>query len=324
MWILGQEFDSPRGPVSLTLIPPQPILLCLKQNTSQEVRDIYKLDKQLERVEKQIKNELSNSQSFLLEKYDSEMVNIGLGKSTRIKHMKILLSITRKTNKEWYDIAKDDPSNLVKNIMKEFGDFNGDETETSRDFKKIPKLFFRWFKFGSRDYKEVGDPEETKGIKLRKPKDKLTRESLLDENDLSKLLHACGENMRDRAFIAVHYEAGTRPGEILSLQLKHVEFDDYGARISVDGKTGARKIRLVTSTPHLASWINSHPFRENPEAPLWILLDSDNYGKPMTYTAAKEMISRKCRLANISKRANLKLFRHTAATYAQIFLLNLL
>ena len=92
----------------------------MKQNTSQEVRDTYKLDKQLERVEKQIKNELSNSQSFLLEKYDSEMVNIGLGKSTRIKHMKILLSITRKTNKEWYDITKDDPSNLVKNIMKEF------------------------------------------------------------------------------------------------------------------------------------------------------------------------------------------------------------
>jgi len=292
----------------------------LKQNASQEIRDIYKLDKQLVRVWKQIHSELSKKDCITIDNYDTEMVNTGLGKSTRIKHLKLLLSITRKINKEWSQVTKVDISNLVRNIMNEYGDFNGDETETSRDFKKILKLFYRWFKFGSRDYKEVGDPEETRGIKLRKPKDKLTRESLLDEDDLSKLLHACGENMRDRAFISTHYEAGTRPGEILSLQLKHVEFDDYGARISVDGKTGARKIRLVTSTPNLALWVNSHPFRTDPEAPLWILLDSDNYGKAMTYTAAKEMISRRCKSAKISKRVNLKLFRHTAATNAATFL----
>ena len=59
--------------------------------------------------------------------------------------------------------------------MNKHGDVNGDETESSRDFKKILKLFFRWVKLGSRDFKEMGDPDETKKIRLRKPKDKITR-----------------------------------------------------------------------------------------------------------------------------------------------------
>ena len=242
------------------------------------------------------------------------MINLGIAKATRIKHLKIIHSLSRRINKEWSDATKSDIDKLVKELMNEYGDINGNETETSRDYKKILKIFYRWFKFGSREFKEVGDPPETKSIRLRKPKDKLTRENLLKEDDLTKLLYACGENLRDRAFIDVHFEAGTRPGEILSLQLKHVEFDNIGARIFVDGKTGARPIRLVRSSPNLAAWYNAHPSRDNLESPLWILLDKKNYGKPMTYVAAKAMVERRCKMAELPKRVNLKLFRHTAAT----------
>ncbi len=266
------------------------------------------------RVWRQIKADLSAETVELFEKYDTEMVNLGIGKSTRIKQFQILLVLSRKINKNWTEVVKTDIDRLVREIMSEYGDVNGDETETSRDFKKILKLFFRWLKLGSRGFKEVGDPIETKGIRLKKPKDKITRENLLKEDDRTKLLHACGENLRDRAFIDVHLEAGTRPGEILSLQLKHVEFDNIGARIHVDGKTGARPIRLIRSTPNLAAWIKAHPHGNNPDAPLWILLDTVNYGKPMTYPAAKTMVERRCRMANLSKRVNLKLFRHSAAT----------
>ena len=288
--------------------------MLLKQDLGQEVRDIYKLDKQLSRIWKQINSTLSQESIHMIEKYDAEMINCGIAKATRIKQLKTVQSLSRRINKEWVDVNKNDIDRLVKDLMNEYGDVNGDETESSRDFKKILKLFFRWFKLGSRDFKEVGDPEETQKIRLRKPKDKITRENLLKEEDLTKLLYACGENLRDRAFIDVHFEAGTRPGEILSLQLKHVDFDNVGARINVDGKTGARPIRLIRSSPNLAAWCNAHPSRDDPESPLWILLDKKNYGKPMTYVAAKAMVDRRCKLAEIPKRVNLKLFRHTAAT----------
>jgi integrase len=272
------------------------------------------------RVWRQIRKDLPLETVELLEKYDTEMVNLGIGKSTRIKQFQILLTITRKVNKNWTDVSKPDIDRVIREIMTEYGDVNGDETETSRDFKKILKLFFRWLRLGSRDVKQVGDPVETKGIRLRKPKDKITRENLIKEEDRTKLLHACGENIRDRAFIDVHLEAGTRPGEILSLQIKHVEFDNVGARIHVDGKTGARPIRLIRSTPNLAAWIKAHPYGNNPEAPLWILVDPAKYGQPMTYVAAKAMVARRCRMANLPKRVNLKLFRHSAATAAAKFL----
>lgn len=130
----------------------------MRQNLDHEVRDIYKLDKRSTRVWNLIKKELFIENVELLEKYETEMINLGIAKATRIKHLQILLTISRKINKNWADITKSDIDRLIKEIMNEYGDVNGDETESSRDFKKILKLFFRWFKLGSREYREVADP----------------------------------------------------------------------------------------------------------------------------------------------------------------------
>jgi integrase len=108
---------------------------------------------------------------------------------------------------------------MIRNVIDEFGDNLGGETETTRDYKKCLKPFFRWFKLGSRDYREVGDPPELKSIRLKQVKDKIVREQLLTDEDLKKLLDVCADNARDRAIFDVHYEAGTRPGEILSLKI---------------------------------------------------------------------------------------------------------
>jgi len=83
------------------------------------------------------------------------------------------------------------------------------------------------------------------------------------------------------AMIHVQYEAGTRPGELLSLRLKHVKFDQYGAIIHIDGKTGPRPIRLVTSVPSLAAWFDAHPLKDNLESPLWIKLDKNHCGESL-------------------------------------------
>ncbi|NIU01951.1 MAG: integrase, partial [Nitrosopumilaceae archaeon] len=51
------------------------------------------------------------------------------------------------------------------------------------------------------EFTEVGDPPETAHVRMKKVKDKIIREDLLTEDDISRLLYACGENQRDRAFI---------------------------------------------------------------------------------------------------------------------------
>ncbi|MEM4379044.1 MAG: tyrosine-type recombinase/integrase [Candidatus Nitrosotenuis sp.] len=242
-----------------------------------------------------------------------------MAKATRVKHLSVLLNLTRfYHNQDWQSITKQDVTNIVAEIMTKYSD-NGQETNTTWDHKKILKIFVRWVKTGSREFKEVGNPEEIKGTKLKKVKDKIAREQLITEDDRTKLLFQA-TNPRDRVLIDVQFEAGTRPGELLSLKIKHLIFDDYGAIIKVDGKTGSRPVRLVKSVPSLLKWYYSHPFRLDQEAPLWCGLTKQNYGTPLTYQTVRQILRRLCHRANLSKRVYLNLFRHSEATTAATFM----
>jgi integrase/recombinase XerD len=269
---------------------------------------------------RQIAIELSSANSELITKYDREMVRHSIAIATRQKHLRTLLGLTRMLQKDWEKVTKNDMENLVYEIMQRHSDESGKETNYSYDHKKVLKIFMRWMKLGSREFVEVGDPPETSHIRMKRVKDKIIREDLLTEDDVSRLLHACGENSRDRALIDCHYEGGTRPGEILSILIKHVKFDQYGANLHVDGKTGPRTVRLVKSTPSLANWMSIHPFKDNPEAPVWVNLTKNHYGEQFTYPAARAMFSRRAKIAHLEKRVNLNMFRHSEATNSAKFM----
>lgn len=288
-----------------------------KKNTSFSV---YEFDRSLARSFAVIRKELPSETQDLIIEYDKIMARQSISKAARRIHVQALLNLSRLLQKSWKDITEKDIDDLAFKIMETYADERGQETWSSFDLKKVLKIFVRWLKLGSRDFKEVGDPVETKNVKLRPVRDTLSREDLVTESDLTRLLHACGENARDRAFIDCHYEAGTRPGEILNLQIKHVKFDKYGAILKVDGKTGTRNVRLIKSVPNLANWFNVHPYKENPDAPLWIMVKKEKFGKPLTYAAASKMLKIRCEKAEITKRINLKIFRHSEATETANFL----
>jgi integrase len=69
------------------------------------------------------------------------------------------------------------------------------------------------------------------------------------------------EKPRDKAFIAVAvaFDGGFRIGEMLNIRLGDVNFDENGARVRVNGKTGPRVVRFVTAAPLLSSWVSRHP-----------------------------------------------------------------
>lgn len=275
---------------------------------------IHNYDSAIASILKHISHELSEKNHEIIQKYDQVMVRESLAKATRRKHLEILLSLGRMLKKDWSDVTKDDVDDLVYRVMQKYSPETGRETNTTWDHKKVLKIFFRWLKLGSRSFRIVGDPDETKNVRLKEVRSKIIREDLLTSDDIDRLLKSCKGNLRDKALLHVHYEAGTRPGEILSLRLKHVKFDDKGAVIHVDGKTGPRSVRLVTSVPSLAAWIDAHPFRESSESPLWIKLDKNHYGEPMSNATANKALQSACKRAGLSKRVNLKLFRHSEAT----------
>jgi integrase len=192
---------------------------------------------------------------------------------------------------------------------------NGQETNYTQDLKKSIRTIVRFALTGTRAMPIEGELPLLRCVKSRTPKDKLSREDLPTNEDVQKLLDVCADSPRDKALIAVQNEAGTRINELLTLQIKHVKVDEYGAIISVDGKTGARKIRIVSSVPYLTKWINTHPYREDPESPLWVYLGKATYfGNPMSYAGFNNILRKRIKQAKITKRIHSHLFRHREIT----------
>jgi hypothetical protein len=133
---------------------------------------------------------------------------------------------------------------------------------------------------------------------------------MLSEDDIKNLINVA-ENPRDKAFIAILYESGCRIGEMLFLRLKHINFDQYGAQLLVDGKTGYRRVRIIASAPYLTEWINKHPRKDDPEAPLWI----SRVYETMSYAALRITFKRLFKKAGVHKKINFHNFRHSRATY---------
>jgi len=137
-------------------------------------------------------------------------------------------------------------------------------------------------------------------------------EELLTEEVKRFVKHVA--NLRDKALILTLYKSGCRIGELLSLRIRNVQFDDYGTVLIVNGKTGSRRIRIITSVPVLASWIENHSLRDDTDAPLWVNLSTRNRYHVLTYEGAKAVLKSTAKRAGLKKRIYPHLFRHSRAT----------
>ena len=122
----------------------------------------------------------------------------------------------------------------------------------------------------------------------------------------------------EKAFILVLYDSACRIGEILNLKIKDVIVDQYGCAITVNGKTGMRRIRLIDPSPDLVMWINNHLEKQNRDAPLFIYLSDKNHhktrGNGLNDYSVGVILRRLARKAGIKKRVHAHLFRHSRLT----------
>lgn len=172
-------------------------------------------------------------------------------------HLKIIAEHVGDTRFE--DMDKDDVKDLVAWVQKR--DVS-DATESA--YKQVIKRFWRWLY----DKPKGEHPEETAWVNTgtRSSSNKLPQD-LLTPEDVEAQIDAC-KNARDKALVAVLWETGARIGELIDVTVGDVEDRKHGMKITIDGKTGSRRLPLVESVPYLNKWLNEHP---NPEkdAPLW-------------------------------------------------------
>lgn len=108
---------------------------------------------------------------------------------------------------------------------------------TKATYRIMLKRFYRWLKNTGKEH-----PDEVKWIStnVKRNERKLPANGdLLTEDEVKRLIEVA-EHPRDKAFVSVLYESGARIGEIGSLQISNVKFDEYGAVLHVEGKTGCR------------------------------------------------------------------------------------
>src|SRR2546422_11367963 len=180
--------------------------------------------------------------------------------------------------------------------------------ETKRTEKECIKQFYRWLK--NDDSEEY--PPEVKWIKSKRTRrHSILPGTLLTEDEIKQMAESC-PNQRDRALILLTYETGGRIGELLSLSVGAVAFDKYGAVLRVDGKTGARRVRVIFSAGALAEWLNHHPSKEELEAPLWTSFDKVRSMKRLEYAAVRRVLD--AAASGVKKRVNPHSFRHARAS----------
>ena len=180
---------------------------------------------------------------------------------------------------------------------------------TKHDYKRRVKRFLRWLHNGEDREKPL--PDMVQCIKAGKPRKDLGVE-VLTEEEVRRMVEVA-ESQRDRAMLFALYESGARAGELLSLRLRDVELDKYGAVIRVRGKTGERRIRIVAAVPDLQLWLNMHPSGNDVNAPLW-----PRGRDPMNSIGVprlEHMVRRYAEKAGISKKVHPHVFRHSRATH---------
>ena len=273
----------------------------------------YRFSNKIQGSKRRLNELLNSKEAKILEKYEGAMVLDCLVDATKAKNFDTILGLTRllPKNKSWLELDKDDIGNLVVQIMNKYSD-DGKENSVTSDFKRFLKIWFRFVKLGSRSFKKVGDPDETRDIVSKNVPTKVTRLQLITPEEKKKLVDSC-TTLRDKALIDLHYDAGTRIGELLSLKIRHLKIVKHGALVTVDGKTGERTIQVLECLPTLASWLESHPDKDNPESYLFCSMKSVWTGNKLSYSASVRMLKRSCDRAGI-RPLYWHLFRHTEAT----------
>ena len=265
--------------------------------------DIHNYKKLFERTLERIEQlDIPKDNKKVIFGFKNYLLSEGIGIAKINRYLHDLIKYSKMLNKTFSDANKED----IRKVIAEL-----EQTDLSAETKKSFKIMLRKLYRFIRGIDEKGVyPEEVKWISIYIPNNhKKLPEELLDEEEILRIIQNC-ETLRDRTLVAVIAESGCRVSEIGTMQIKHVSFEEHGARLTVNGKTGMRKILVISSAPYLQEWINQHPNNNNPESYLWI----NNRGPFLGYTRISAILKKAAKKSGIKKRVYLHLLRHSRAT----------
>jgi len=310
-------------------------------------------DKYMQRMMETFKNpeHKKDTEEYLLIRSRIDKVN----KYTMRNDIQSLLALDKHTEKSFKNLSQDDliefesyleKDHVSKRRSNKIKKEKGLEKSTIEQYMCHIKRFYKYYlnkteyKKGKQFQKNIQYPDNVAWISVSNDNHRgLPIEKILKEEELLRLLNVCN-NIRDQAmFGAGFYDAGLRISELISLNIKNVDFDELGAKIilpkkGMDLKTGERVIRLFlmpSSAKYLKEHCDKHPLKNYDDAPLFLSYDSRNYVKTigeinkgkateedfnkirLTRPGIEYILQRYCKMADIP-RLTPHVLRHNSCT----------
>jgi len=268
--------------------------------------DIHDFEDRLRRAEETVRkrNPISDRNAELIESFEQSCITEGLSKARVSKYVIALRKLAGWLGKDLDRADKGDIERLVNLVERK-----PYSAWTKHDYRVTLKKFYRWLR-GREEY-----PPEVRWIKTTmREKDLLLPEEILTEEEVERIVEAAN-TPRDKAFIITLYESGARVGEVGSMRIRDVQFEESYARLMLRGKTGSRRVPVIAATPYLNAWLQSHPLRGDPDAPLWVNLGTVNQHRAMTYPALAKILRKAAERAGLKKRVTPHKLRHARATF---------
>jgi integrase/recombinase XerD len=272
-------------------------------------KDIYNYMKKLTVYENKLEREdILQENKDTIREFKQYLVLKNYSLPRMIKYYEILISVCRTIPKSFKDFTKNDILTIIEDLhAREL------RPATITTYSAIIKRFFKWHTGNDEEY-----PALVKNLKttLSKSKIKLPNEGdFITEEEVKKLLDTA-KNPRDKALVALLWETGARISEIANSAIRDITFDKYGGFITVLGKTGSRKVRIISSIPYIAAWLEYHPCKSDPNSNLFVgYYNGQTRGKNLHYRAFHKVLRDLFINSGIKKKSNPHSFRHARATH---------
>jgi integrase len=278
----------------------------------------------------------------------AEQTELNIKDSTKEGKIKVLVWLSNfHQNKSFRDMTKQDILEFLNALRKTstedlanrwIGSYNGRQM--------ILLKFFKWLFYPNDDYRKRLTSNCMQGIRKlpRKEKTSYKPSDLWEAREHVIFLRYCPYK-RDRCYHALANDMSARPGEILNLKVKDIQFkvtdegNHYAEVRITQGKTGPRTVPLIDSLPYLKEWLEENSMGQIPDSFIFISL-GNNRGSKLTldglssyYNYYKKKYFPKLLLDNtvpeydkavirnmLTKPWNLYVFRHSSLTEKSMIL----
>jgi integrase/recombinase XerD len=310
----GVVGSNPTRPIESSVQSPKYVKISSQQSSNPaqyQMRDLYNRRKQLTDWIKRVNENVDEPDRTDILKLIEHMQDKERAILWIVRCITALITLRIPLGKPFRNATKDD----IRSILKWMEQKNY-KASTNEKFRQILKLFYKVV-YGNNEYY----PEQVKWFSSKLGKEKTGKKTsmdmaeYLDEEEVLKLIESA-PTLQSKAFLACMYESGARPEEFLRLTNTDIRVDSKGAVFMLRGKTGERRVRIISFTKLLQQWLDVNPLKHQDYYPLWISEATNYKNEALGIRGAEKIIGMALRRSGLTnKHARLYILRHSRATH---------